>query len=87
MKENDSGEKSRSERALRTGEMRVLKRMRAEAEEKELSRKRKILRPWGGTEEDYGSDKRDIDFRIMNNQSQLNVRVFYLIFFLRNEYF
>lgn len=72
MKESDSGEKSRSERALRTGEMRVLKRMRAEAEEKEMSRKRKILRPWGGSEEDYGSDKRDIDFRIMNNQSQLN---------------
>lgn len=79
MKETDIANETRGERAVRTGEMRLLKRMRAEVEEKEASKKRRILKPWGGGDDETVSDKRDIDFRIMNNQSQLQVMVFVFI--------
>lgn len=79
--ENENIESSSSaERALRHGEIKLLKTLKRQHDKEEENKKRKILRleTWTIESSDEtmasgSADVRDIDFRLTNNHAQLQV--------------
>lgn len=70
-----------AERALRHGELNILKQMKRKHQGNATDTRRKRLKPdtWTIADDDSdlnGPDIRDVDFRLTNDQSKLQVNIF-----------